>query len=361
MSSMCNPAPLAVLNCSNQYQTPVTDPLDSLPAGELATFGYLRGSCKAMQDLYHTLQRLADADVSVLLVGESGTGKELAARTLHTLSRRASAGPFVAFNCGAVPTNLIESELFGHEKGSFSGATKRHVGFFERANRGTLLLDEITEMDHALQVKFLRVLENRVLRRVGSEEDISFETRVISSTNRIPEQAIEDGVLREDLYYRIAHISVQLPALRERGDDIEKLARHFLGELNQTHDTDIQFTDEAMDAITRYQWPGNVRELKHAVECAYIFSEKVIKPEELPLRSRYRTQQSDQQPVQLPDQLAPAGEFISVPLGESLSVSQRTIIARNLANNNGNKKITAKHLGISLKTLYNRLNQYGEP
>ena len=310
-------------------------------------FGHLRGSCKSMRKLYRVLRKVAPTNASLLIIGESGTGKELVARTVHDLSPRAEQS-FVAFNCAAVAETLIESELFGHEKGSFSGADKRHLGFFERANGGTLLLDEITEMNMDLQAKLLRVLETRQIRRVGSEHDIDVDVRIISATNRVPEEAVQKQLLREDLYFRLAQIPVKLPPLRDRDGDICGLAQFFLNELNARHETELVFASATLQAISDYNWPGNVRQLRHAVERAYILSETTIGPEALPDF----------------DTIAPllpvAGETLDIPLESTLAEAEQQIILGKLQENGGDKRKTADDLGISLKTLYNRLKDYSE-
>ncbi len=308
-------------------------------------FGHLRGSSKPMRKLYRIMRKVAPSDASLLIIGESGTGKELVARTVHDLSARAGES-FVAFNCAAVAETLIESELFGHEKGSFSGADKRHLGFFERAKGGTLLLDEITEMNMELQAKLLRVLETRQIRRVGSEHDIDIDVRIISATNRVPEEAVQEGLLREDLYFRLAQIPVKLPPLRERDGDICGLAQFFLNELNALHSTKSSFAAATLDAITDYDWPGNVRQLRHAVERAYIMSETSIKPDALPdfntMAARPPTTEDTH----------------DVPLDSTLAEAEQQIILGKLQDNAGDKRKTAADLGISLKTLYNRLKDY---
>lgn len=310
-------------------------------------FGHLRGSCKSMRKLYRVLRKVAPSDASLLIVGESGTGKELVARTVHDLSARADQ-PFVAFNCAAVAETLVESELFGHEKGSFSGADKRHLGFFERANGGTLLLDEITEMNMELQAKLLRVLETRQIRRVGSEHDIDVDVRIISATNRVPEEAMEEDLLREDLYFRLAQIPVNLPPLRDRDGDVCGLAQFFLNELNALHSTQLTFATATLDAICDYDWPGNVRQLRHAVERAYIMSESLIESDALPDFTAMSQRQLD------------ADETHGIPKQSTLAEAEQHIILGKLAENDGDKKRTADQLGISLKTLYNRLKEYDQ-
>lgn len=308
-------------------------------------FGHLRGSSPVMRSLYRTLRKVSATNASLFVIGESGTGKELVARTAHLLSARKD-GPFMAVNCAAIAASLIESELFGHEKGSFSGADKRHLGLFECAAGGTLLLDEITEMSPDLQAKLLRVLESRTVRRVGSEQDIAIDVRVISTTNRLPEEAVAAGTLREDLYYRLAQVPVHMPPLRLRGDDVGGLAQCFLNELNARHGSSSAFDHRALHALNAYHWPGNVRQLRHAIERAYILSESTIGTEFLPrdeLNIRRRRQ---------------AGEMLEVSLDDTLEESARLIVLAMLKRNNGDKVATARALGISLKTLYNRLRDY---
>jgi len=249
--------------------------------GPLDQFGLLRGSSSPMRKLYRVLRKVAPTNTSVLLVGESGTGKELVANTLHQMSEVAN-GPFVAANCSAIPKELFESELFGHEKGSFSGAAQQHKGFFERSEGGTLFLDELVEMPVELQVKLLRVLEAGAFRRVGGESDIKSKVRIIAATNQDPETAINDGLLREDLYYRIARFPIFLPPLRNRGSDILGLAHFFLDQLNELHGTSVGIDTAAEEELEQHIWPGNVRELKSVIERAYILTNTSISPEHLP-------------------------------------------------------------------------------
>jgi two-component system, NtrC family, response regulator AtoC len=306
--------------------------------------GLLRGSARSMQRLYRLIRKVAPTNASVLITGESGTGKELVAETIH-MSSTVADGPFLAINCGAIPHELIESELFGHERGSFSGAERLHRGVFERASGGTLFLDEITEMPASAQVKLLRVLESGRFQRVGGEKDISASVRIISASNRDPVTAIENGVLRDDLFYRIAQFSLSLPPLRDRSRDIVGLARIFLHELNEQNGTDTRFTEEAEVALREYAWPGNVRELKSVVERAYIVGSSLISLAELP---------------PLHDAGIEQGDYLRVSVGSSLDDSERRLIFATLDANAGDKKRTAEVLGISLKTLYNRLNRYAQ-
>ena len=248
---------------------------------KLGRFGPLIGASMAMGVIYDMIARVAPTDATVCIVGESGTGKEVVAQAVHELSRRRK-GPFVPVNCGAVSPTLIESTLFGHEKGSFTGAERMHRGVFEQASGGTLFLDEVSEMPAELQVKLLRVLETGTVMRIGGEVPIAMDVRVIAATNRVPEQAIQEGKLREDLWYRLNVFPIGLPPLRERAGDIEVLAEHFLAELNAGRGRTSAGVSAARAALLRYGWPGNVRELKNLVHRAYILGETEIGAECLP-------------------------------------------------------------------------------
>ncbi len=240
---------------------------------ETGRLGEMVGRSEAMQTVFESLRKVARTAAPVLISGASGSGKEVAARTIHRLSRRAGKA-FVAFNCGAVSPTLIESELFGHERGSFTGADKRRVGYFEEANEGTLFLDEITEMSAELQVRLLRVLEEKSLRRVGGAQEIRVDVRLLSATNRDPEAAMREGKLREDLYYRLNVFPLRLPALKERREDIPILAEHFLHEIDQQEKSGVkQFEPAAIQLLQARDWPGNVRELRNMVHRAYILTE----------------------------------------------------------------------------------------
>ena len=247
---------------------------------ETGRLGDLVGRSEAMSRIFEVIRRVARSNAPVLITGASGSGKEVAARTIHRLSRRAGK-PFVAFNCGAISPTLIESELFGHERGSFTGAEKRRVGYFEEAMGGTLFLDEITEMGAELQVKLLRVLEDRTLRRVGGSQELKVDVRLISATNRDPRDAIKEGKLREDLYYRLNVFPLALPTLSERPEDIPLLAEHFRKLIEeQEHAGVAGWEQPAIDLLQSYTWPGNVRELRNVVHRAYVMTEgKLIKPD----------------------------------------------------------------------------------
>jgi two-component system, NtrC family, response regulator AtoC len=312
---------------------------------ELGRFGRLIGNSQIMQKVYDLVVKVAPTEATVLLIGESGTGKEEVAATIHELGRRRGQA-FLPVNCGAVPGNLIESELFGHERGSFTGATQLHRGYFERVSRGTLFLDEITEMPLELQVKLLRVLETGTLLRVGGDEPISVDVRVIAASNRPPEIAAKEGKFREDLLYRLNVFPIVLPPLRDRGGDIGLLAEHFLAQINREEGTSKKFDDAALRRMAAYSWPGNVRELKNMIRRAFILGEDVVEMDTLPVGPAARavpgaTSSND-----------------AMQVGMSLAEIERHFILATLEHFGGDKRKAAEVLGISLKTIYNRLNNY---
>ncbi len=309
---------------------------------KLGRFGRILGGSPRMQVLYDQLTRVAPTSATVMLIGESGTGKELAAATVHELSRRRDA-PFLPLNCGAVAPQLIESELFGHERGSFTGADRQHKGFFERANGGTIFLDEITEMPMELQVKLLRVLETNTVMRVGGTQTIASDVRVICATNREPEKAVTDGKLREDLYHRLNVFPIRLPPLRERGTDIEQLAQFFLDDLNRTEGTNKTFSRDALVRLYQHPWPGNVRELKNFVQRTYIMADDVIEFDV-----------AVTEPASKPDD----GTTITIRVGTPLEEVERRVTMATLVYCGHVKRKAAEILGVSLKTLYNRLETY---
>lgn len=314
-------------------------------------FGHLWGRSSAMRRVYEQISRVAATAVTVFITGESGTGKEMVARTVHDLSRRRSQ-PFLAVNCGAISPNLIESEIFGHEKGSFTGADRQHVGFFERAHGGTLFLDEVTEMPLELQVKLLRVLETGTLMRVGSTQSQEIDVRVIAATNRPPHEAVAAGRMREDLLYRLNVFPIDLPPLRQRVDDIALLAEHFLADIGQREGQAKRFSAAALAHFASYRWPGNVRELRNVVQRAYLMAaDEIITDEWLP---------SDAPAVPGPSGPAPAdgNGSITVRLGTTLAEAEYQLILATLQHFNNHKERTAAVLGVSLKTLYNRLKEY---
>jgi len=312
---------------------------------QLGRFGRLIGASPAMQVVYDQILKVAARDTTVFLTGESGTGKELVALTLHELGPRA-AGPFQALNCAAVSPQLVESELFGHERGSFTGAVSRHAGFFERADGGTLLLDEITEMPAELQVKLLRALESREVHRIGGDHPIRVDVRVLAASNRDPKKAAAEGRLREDLLYRLLVFPIQLPPLRAREGDVDLLATHFLADLNRREGTRKELTQAARERLRLHAWPGNVRELRNAIERAFIVAPGDLGVECLSLGGRPEG----------------AGDgALEIHVGMSSAEAERILTLATL-DRYREKKRTAEVLGISLKTLYNRLQGYqGEP
>ena len=301
-------------------------------------FGLLIGEHPAMQAVYAQIRRVAPTDSAVFVRGESGTGKELVAEAIHRVSAR--RGPYVPVNCGGLSRELVSSELFGHERGSFTGANRRHVGFFERAQGGTLFLDEITEMPIEMQVQLLRVLESGRLVRVGGEGEVEVDARIITASNRDPAEAIRDGKLREDLYFRLCVFPIALAALRERGDDFERLATAFLDNLNARHGTAKGFAAGTFDQLKRHHWPGNVRELKHAVHRAYILAE------------------APDGELRAPERFEIPWEDDGLRVGRSIRAVEKDLIMATLEHFGGDKRAAAATLGISLKTLYNRLNEY---
>lgn len=304
----------------------------------------LYGNSPPMQALSKAITRIAPTDVTVFLQGESGTGKELIAQTIHDHSLRRDE-VYLPVNCGAFSASLIESELFGHERGAFTGATRQHRGCFERADKGTLFLDEVTEMQPDLQVKLLRVLETGKLMRVGGQTPITVDVRVIAATNRPLAEAVADGSLRNDLYFRLATFPIRVPRLRERPGDVELLARRFLDSLNAADGITKSLSDEAMDALRRYAWPGNVRELKNLMQRAYIMADERIEVEHFP-------------PLHATVEAAEGDESFNVCVGASLDEVERRLIMATLHHYEGDKRRTAATLGVSLKTIYNRLQRY---
>jgi DNA-binding NtrC family response regulator len=315
---------------------------------QLGRFGPMIGASAAVQPVYDAIGRVAPTNATVLIHGDSGTGKELVAETLHRLSRRRKQS-FIAINCSAVSPNLIESDLFGHERGSFTGADKLRRGFFERASGGTLFLDEVTEMPGELQAKLLRVLETGHVVRVGGEQELPTDVRVIAATNRVPEEAVAAGKLRQDLLYRLSVFRIDLPPLRDRAGDIDILSEHFLATLNRAEGTDKRFARPTLATLRTYGWPGNVRELKNAVHSAFILADHVIEPDALPPTVR-------EVPV-TPD-VGDSGDVLDVRVGLSIAEAERRLTLATLRSCGGKKDAAAKVLGISLKTLYNRLNLY---
>jgi len=322
-------------------------------------FAGLVGRSETIIRASQLVRRVAPSSASVLVTGESGTGKERVARALHDLSRRRN-GPYVAVNCGAITPSLMESELFGHERGSFTGAERRHKGYFEQATHGTLFLDEISEMPIELQVKLLRVLETETMTRVGGEQSIAVDARIVAASNRDPQQAIRSGRLREDLYYRLKVFQIDLAPLRERPDDVPLLAQAFLEEFVTSQGQPKQFGDRVLETLSAYDWPGNVRELRNVVHFAYVLSDRVIEVDSLPAEVRRRQEHRAAEPVEGQDESlagAPA-DLITVRVGSAIADVERRLIMETLRVHDGDKARSAAVLGISLKTLYNRLSQY---
>jgi two-component system, NtrC family, response regulator AtoC len=316
-------------------------------------FGHLWGRSAPMQRVYEQISRVAATGITVFLTGESGSGKEVVAQTVHELSRRRKQA-FLAVNCGAISPRLIESEIFGHEKGSFTGADRMHQGFFERANGGTLFLDEVTEMPLELQVKLLRVLETGRFMRVGSTQIQEADVRVIAATNRRPDVAVSSGLLREDLLYRLNVFPIELPPLRDRLADVPLLAEHFLAQIGKQEGQPKRFLPQALARLGHYSWPGNVRELRNAVQRAYIMAPAdTIDDEYLP---------RDAAPTPLPTPHAsarqPTAATVTLTLGSSMAQMEKELILATLNHCDLQKERTAAVLGISLKTLYNRLKDY---
>lgn len=311
-------------------------------------FGALVGESPAMQSVYEHIEKVAQTQANVLVQGESGTGKELIATAIHNASN--AQGPLVTANCGAISKELIGSELFGHEKGAFTGAVARKPGLFERANHGTLFLDEVTEMPIDQQPNLLRVLETGNVTRLGGTSEFSVSCRVVSATNRTQEELAEGNYLREDIYFRLAVFPLQLPPLRERREDIPLLCQAFLDDFNAEYNTRYELSDTAINTLSSYTWPGNVRELRHALHRAVIMSD------------------NDQTELTLPAQLgSPFGKTVDTTTpeaatgmqpGTTIEDMERQLISMTLESVQGDKPKAAEMLGISLKTLYNRLNQY---
>ena len=294
--------------------------------------GELYGASAPMQHLFQMISKVAPTSANVLISGESGTGKELVASVIHEMSKEKNM-PFIALNCSAVTAQLIEAELFGHERDSFTGAVRMHKGCFERADGGTLFLDEVTEMSPEMQVKLLRVLETGRFSRIGGDEEIQVKVRVIAATNRNTQDAVDSGVLRRDLFYRLAVFPIDVPTVRERGEDIELLAKLFLNRLNDEENITKTLSKSSRRFILEYHWPGNVLELKNVVHRAFILDDQ-----ELDINSPH--------------------DCVTFPLGSMLADAEQRLIFATLGHCGGNKTLTAEVLGVSLKTLYNRLNEY---
>jgi DNA-binding NtrC family response regulator len=325
--------------------------------GYMGALGQMVGRAPKMQEIFATLQQAAPSRACVLVTGESGTGKEVVARTVHALSSRRQ-GAFVAINCAALPETLIESELFGHEKGSFTGASERRAGCFELAQNGTLLLDEIGEMPLATQAKLLRILEDSKVRRLGGKSEFEVDVRVIAATNKVPEEAVRGGHLREDLFYRLNVFHVHLPPLRERLEDVPAITEALIGDLNKKHECKVtDLAPAVLAALTRHNWPGNVRELRNVLERAVIVTgEGTIEVKHLPA---FLQAGGDAVPAVIPSVPGDDPDIIRFRIGTTVDEAEKGLILRTLDHTGNNKTRAAEILGISLKTLHNKLKEYG--
>src|SRR5437868_12927098 len=317
---------------------------------DAGSLGSLVGASKKMQEIFRLIEMVAPSTASVLITGASGTGKELVARTIHELSPRRPK-PFVAINCAAIPETLIESEIFGHEKGAFTGALERRVGCFELAEGGTLLLDEIGEMPIATQAKLLRVLEDHKFRRLGSKVETTVDVRVLAATNKVPDEAVASGELRQDLYYRLNVFNVHMPPLRQHKEDIPELVRALLAEMSARHGRKVATVSEAvLNAFNNYSWPGNVRELRNALERAVIVCEGAV------VETRHLPPGFGQAPLR-PSINDP--DAVRLGVGTTVEEAEKMLILKTLESTHNNKTRAAEILGISLKTLHNKLKEYG--
>jgi DNA-binding NtrC family response regulator len=338
-------------NATRQRDTEIELEVTRRRLRETGVLGSMVGSSRAIREIFGLIEQIAPSNVSVLITGESGTGKEMVARTLHDLSPR-KGRPFVAVNCAAIPETLIESELFGHEKGSFTGAVERRAGCFELASGGTLLLDEIGDMPIGTQAKLLRVLEERKLRRLGARTEQDVDVRVLAATNRSPQDAVSNGHLRADLYYRLNVFHIHMPPLREHIEDLQVMAEAMVREMNQKHGRHVSgLTDGILDRMMAYDWPGNGRELRNTIERAVILC-----PDGAPLDVSHlpRTFGRSQLAV------APVNDANVVPVrvGTTVDEAERMLIVRTLESTGQNKTRAAEILGVSLKTLHNKLKEY---
>ncbi|HTZ56902.1 MAG TPA: sigma-54 dependent transcriptional regulator [Acidobacteriaceae bacterium] len=341
-------------NASRQRETERELEVTRRKLRDTGFLGSLVGSSRRMQEMFAMIERVAPSNVSVLITGESGTGKELVARTLHELSPRRTK-PFVPVNCAAIPETLIESEIFGHEKGSFTGALERRAGCFELAEEGTLLLDEIGEMPVGTQAKLLRVLEDRKLRRLGSKVELPMNVRVLAATNKNPEEAVATGHLRGDLYYRLNVFNLHMPPLREHKEDIPAIIEALLIDMNAKHGREVKGVDgEMLNRLMAHDWPGNVRELRNTVERAVILcGEGYLETRHLPPTFGQRFQRAEAEVSNYSE------NGVHVEIGSTVDEAERMLILKTLESTRNNKTRAAEILGISLKTLHNKLKEYG--
>jgi len=312
---------------------------------QYGSFGDMAGNSPHMLEVYRLIEMVAPSTASVLITGESGTGKELVARNIHLRSKR-SEGPFIAINCSAIPETLMESEIFGHEKGAFTGALERRLGCFELANGGTIFLDEIAEMPFGTQSKLLRVIEERTFRRLGSKTEIDVDVRIVAATNKQPLKAVEAGELRNDLYYRLNVFTISLPPLRDRLGDIPILTEALIQQLNKKHDKNVKgTTDRVLKMFSTHNWPGNVRELRNVVERSLIVCDKdLIEDKHLPVLEQR--------------EVSPSANSVAIPVGTTVAEAEKQLIYKTLEFTENNKTRAAEILGVSLKTLHNKLNLY---
>ena len=340
-------------NATRQRETTIELEVARRRLRETGVLGSMVGSSKVMRDTFALIEQIAPSNVSVLITGESGTGKEMVARTLHDLSPR-KPRPFVAVNCAAIPETLIESELFGHEKGSFTGAVERRAGCFELASGGTLLLDELGEMPVATQAKLLRVLEERKLRRLGARNEQEVDVRVLAATNRDPKEAVARGELRSDLYYRLNVFHIDLPPLRDHLEDLPAMADAMVREMNQKHGRKVVGVGQSiLDRMMGYNWPGNARELRNNIERAVILC-----PDGAPLDSAHLPPGFGKAAAQSPS--AFDASIVPVRVGTTVDEAERLLILRTLESTGQNKTRAAEILGVSLKTLHNKLKEYSQ-
>ncbi len=339
-------------NATRQRETSIELEVARRRLRETGVLGSMVGTSQAMREIFALIEQIGPSNVSVLITGESGTGKELVARTLHDLSPRKSR-PFVAVNCAAIPETLIESEIFGHEKGAFTGAAERRAGCFELASGGTLLLDEIGEMPIGTQAKLLRVLEERKLRRLGARTEQDVDVRVLAATNRDPLLAVDEGHLRADLFYRLNVFNIHMLPLREHMEDLPAMAEAMVTEMNRKHNRKVSGVGPSMlDRMMAYDWPGNARELRNTIERAVILC-----PDGAPLDAGHLPPSFGKR--QAPGAATPSSGELSLPVGTTVDEAERMLIERTLEATGQNKTRAAEILGISLKTLHNKLKEYG--
>jgi DNA-binding NtrC family response regulator len=340
-------------NATRQRETVIELEVARRRLRETGVLGSMVGSSKAMREIFGLIEQIAPSNVSVLITGESGTGKELVARTLHDLSPRKQR-PFVAVNCAAIPETLIESEIFGHEKGAFTGAVERRAGCFELASGGTLLLDEIGEMPSGTQAKLLRVLEERKLRRLGARTEQDVDVRVLAATNRDPGEAVAEGQLRPDLYYRLNVFNIHMPPLRDHIEDLPAMTEAMLLQMNQKHGRRVSGVASSMlDRLMAYNWPGNARELRNMIERAV-----VLCADGAPLDAGHLPASFGKAQAQAAQTLD--ASMVQVRVGSTVDEMERLLILRTLESTGQNKTRAAEILGVSLKTMHNKLKEYSQ-